>query len=80
MPARLGAFHSPKIFGLNFRKFWSQMKQAYTQSSRGQFLPQASGRHLSYVFKQSGWKLLNGTREFSKIQKFPLSGTLKRLS
>ena len=27
-----GAFHSPKIFGLNFRKFRSRMERAYSRS------------------------------------------------
>ena len=26
---RMGAFHSPKIFDLNFRKFWSPMERAF---------------------------------------------------
>ena len=49
-----GAFHSPKSFGLNFRKFRSRMERVYSRSSRGQFLLQASWRRLSYVFKMAG--------------------------
>ena len=29
---RMGAFHSPKIFDLNFRKFRSRMERAYSRS------------------------------------------------